>query len=107
MEFSYGEGLFIEGEKKINGTIILSEHKLFLKGSEGDLTSTYLPLEKIEKIKKIDRGIQVHVRPSLAYRYVAVIKGKNNNISELINDIVKRRQLKKQFLRNEWKEQQN
>jgi hypothetical protein len=105
MEFSYGAGEYVEGDKKIEGKIILSEHKLYLKGPQGDLAQSYIPLEKIEGLRKTTHGMEVHVRPSLAYRYVALIKGENKHLSELTKDIVERRGLKKRFLRNEWVEE--
>jgi len=42
------------------------------------------------------------VRPTLSFHYVALIDGKKTYLSELIKDLVQRRGLKKQFLRNEW-----
>ena len=104
MEFAYGNGVYTEGEKKFEGKIVLSEHKLFLKGAEGDLAQTFVPLEKIEKIKKVRRGIEVHVRPSLTYRYCAVFSGEARHINELVKDIVEQRGLKKRFLLKEWVE---
>ena len=102
MEFSYGPGIYIEEDKKINGQIILSDHKLYLKGPEGDLAQTYIPLEKIERIRHTREGLLVHVRPSLSYRFVARLTGEKKFISELTRDLVRRRGLKKQFLKNEW-----
>jgi len=104
MEFSYDTGIYIEGDKKIAGQIILSEHKLYLKNSKGELAQTYIPLEKIERICKVKGGLELNVRPSLAYRYTAYIKGKSKRMSELAEEIVKRRGLKKKFLKNEWVE---
>lgn len=105
MEFSYGKGWFVEGTKRIDGIIILSEHRLFLKGPEGDIAATYVPLEKIEKILRKNGDLQVHVRPSLAYRYVVKFSGEKKHILDLTKDIVTRRQLKKRLLKNEWYEE--
>jgi len=102
MEFSYGQGIYLEDKKRIEGQIILSEHKLFLKGTQGDLTATYIPLEKIEGIKRASNKVLIYVRPSLAYRYTAVIEGGKKQVTELANDLVQRRGLKKKFLKNEW-----
>jgi hypothetical protein len=107
MEFSYGQGTYIEGEKRIEGQIILSEHKLYLKDKSGDLAQTYIPLEKIERIRQARQGIEIHVRPTLYFRFVALIKGEKKYILELIKDIVQRRGLKKQFLKNEWVESEH
>ncbi len=102
MEFSYGQGTYIEEGKKIEGQIILSEHKLYLKAADGDLAQSYIPLEKIERLRKTRQGIEVFVRPSVSSRYVALLKGENKYLSELVRDLVQRRGLKKQFLKNEW-----
>jgi len=104
MLFSYGQGTFIEGEKRFQGQIILGEHKLYLKDASGDLAQTYVPLEKIERIRKIKSGIEVHVRPSTYFRYMALLHGEKKHLSSLVRDIVQRRGLKKQFLKNEWVE---
>ena len=102
MEFSYGQGIFIEGEKRLEGQIILGEHKLYLKDTSGDLAQSYVPLEKIERIRKTKLGVEVHVRPSTYFRYMALLKGDKRQLSELSKDIVKRRGLKKLCLKNEW-----
>jgi len=102
MEFSYGQGVYDEEGKKFEGQIILSEHKLYLKGADGDLAQTYIPLEKIERLRKMRQGVEIYVRPSISSRYVASLKGENKYLSELIRDLVQRRGLKKRFLRNEW-----
>lgn len=104
MEFSFGEGEYQEGQKHFSGKIILGEHKLYLRGEEGDLAPTYIPLEKIEWIKKKAAAMEIQVRPAMSFRYFAVIKGERQHMTELVNEIVKRRGLKKLFLRNEWKE---
>lgn len=102
VEFSYGHGKYIEGDKRIEGQIILSENKLYLKDANGDLAQTYIPLEKIERIRKSRQGVEVHVRPSIYTRYVAFLTGEKKYLSELVKDLVQRRGLKKQFLKNEW-----
>ena len=104
MEFSYGQGNYIEGEKRLQGQIILGEHKLYLRNVDGDLAQSYVPLEKIERIRKTKSGVEIHVRPSTYFRYMALLNGEKKLLSNLILDIVKRRGLKKQFLRNEWVE---
>ena len=102
MEFSYGQGIYIEDDKKLEGRIILSEHKLYLKGIDGDLAQTYIPLEKIELLRRTRKGVEVHVRPTISSRYVALFKGEKKYLSELVRDLVQRRGLKKQFLKSEW-----
>ncbi len=110
MIFSYGHGEYLEGDTRVNGKIILGEHRLYLKGPQDDLTQTYMPLEKIEKIKRVSSGfalsrvagVEVHVRPSILVRYVVLLKGERTHLSDLIKDIVTRRGLKKKFLKKEW-----
>jgi len=104
MEFSYGQGIYIEGEKKFQGQIILSKHKLYLRNADGDLARTYVPLEKIERIRKTRSGVEIHVRPSTYFRYIALLKGEKKHLSSLVHDIVQRRGLKKKFLKKEWVE---
>jgi len=107
MEFSYGQGIYIEDNKRIEGQIILSEHKLFLKDKNGDLAKTYIPLEKIERLRKTRQGIELHVRPTLYFRFTALLKGEKKLISELAKDLINKRGLKKQFLKNEWIESEH
>ncbi len=107
MLFSYGDGEYIEGTKRIKGQIILSEHKLYLRGPEGDIATTYIPLEKIEKIRKVGNNLEVHVRQSILERYVAALTGEKKHLADLIKDIVERRGLrKKNFWTQEWAERE-
>jgi len=107
MEFSFGQGRYIEGKKEIAGQIILSEHKIFIKGPEGDLAQTYIPLEKIEKISLTPQGVKIQVRPAITIRYSAIFQGERHHMKELVKDIVQRRGLKKRLLINEWIEEQH
>jgi len=105
MEITYGNGIFLEDKKKFEGTITLSEHKLFLKDSNGDLPQTYVPLEKIERVKYSGGAVDIQVRPTLYLQYVATFKGQRSQIKSLTLELVQRRGLKKKFLRNEWIEE--
>ncbi|MCA9405824.1 MAG: hypothetical protein KC684_04760 [Candidatus Omnitrophica bacterium] len=106
MEIVYGQGEYQEGSKHFSGRIVLSEHKLFLKDEQGqDLPQTYIPLEKIEKIKQKANVCEVYVRPAITVRYQAVLKGEKSFIDSLVKELVQRRRLKKQFLRREWIEE--
>ena len=106
MEFVYGQGTYTEGDKKLFGTIALGEHRIYLKGEEGGLAQTFIPLEKIEKIKKGSQCVEFYVRPSLAYRYTVYLQGKAEKLSELVKDVVGMRGLKKKFLYQEWFEEE-
>jgi len=104
MEITYGEGTYIDETKNIKGNIILSEHKLFLKGPSGDLTQTYIPLEKIERVQRLRGAATFQIRPTISFRYVATIKGEREGIAKLVAEIVQRRGLRKKFLKSEWVE---
>jgi len=102
MLVTYGQGECHQGGKSYKGQIILSEHRLYLKGSEGDLAQTYIPLEKIKKIRRTFTGLEIYVYPSLIESYVALIKGGKKNLSALLKDLTEQRGLKKRFLGYEW-----
>ncbi|MFT5169599.1 MAG: hypothetical protein ACI9F2_000187 [Lysobacterales bacterium] len=104
MEFSYGQGKYVEGQKDFIGLIVLAEHKLYLRGSEGDITQTYTPLEKIYCIKQERNSLHVFVRPSLYLKYQVVVSGESDHIKELVKDVVSRRGFKKRLLKKEWVE---
>ena len=106
MDILYGDGFYSEKQKKINGKIILGDHKLYLKGTQGDFPETYIPLEKIQRLRLILQGLQVSVRVSPTMSYQAVLMGERKNLSELTQEIVGRRNLRKQFLRPEWIEKE-
>jgi len=102
MEILYGKGEYIQGNRRFSGKILLGEYKLNFKDDRGDISATYIPLEKIERIKKTFKGLQIYVRLSAATGYCALIKPEKRNTEELISELVKRLHLKKQFLRKEW-----
>jgi len=99
---SYGEGEYIEGREIFKGKIILNPKKLYLKGPDGDIPSTFIPLDKIERVKKSRTGLEIYVRPTVVMNYTVRLKGNTRNLSELTHDLVKTCDLKKRFLRKEW-----
>lgn len=105
MVFSYGNGEYLEGGRRISGEIMLSEHKLYLKSETGDLTQTYIPLEKIKSVKLTHLGLEIAVYPSVSFQYICLIRGQRKNIRELVKDLVDRRQLKKHWFFPHWKEE--
>ena len=105
MEFAYGHGQYIENKKNFSGRIILAEHKLYMRGHEGDIPQTYIPLEKITGVSRKNNMLTVNVRPSLYFEYTAHITGEKKHVKELTDDVVQRRGLKKRFLKNEWFEE--
>lgn len=104
MEFSYGQGIFREGDRVFRGQVILGEHKLYLKNDAGELPPTFVPMEKIKQIRLTRHGAEIHARPSLTYQYQVTISGKPSHIKDLVKDIALRRGLKKKFLKSEWVE---
>ena len=102
MELSFKRGTYIEGKKNFHGEIILSEHKLFLRGPQGDWAQTYIPLEKIISIEKTHPGLKLEVTPTVTFRYTALFTGERKQMGRLLKELVIRRGLKKVFLRNRW-----
>ncbi len=103
LSFSYGYGQYEQGQMSFRGMIVLSQYKLFLRGESGDIFQTYIPLEKIYKIKRFwFHGLAVYVRPSQVTEYVVKIMGERRLERELIKDLIQRRGLTHKFLRSEW-----
>lgn len=102
MLFSFGEGEYFRGSQRFGGQIILGEHKLYLKGPQGELPLTFIPLEKIVRMRRTLAGLEFYVRASMLESYAVLIKGQRRLLSELIKELSARRGLKKQFLRAEW-----
>jgi hypothetical protein len=105
MEFSYEAGEFFIDERLFHGQVILSDHKLFLKKEGRELIDTFIPLEKIISIKKSSKGLVFLVRRSQAMQYQAIVSADRKNLNELLKDIIRRRGLKKKFLKQEWVEE--
>lgn len=102
MLVTYGQGEFRQGERVWQGRLMMSEHKLYLSGPAGDLTETYIPLEKIKRVRRAGGGMTVEVRPSLTTQYAVDVIAPKKLGKELLNDLVSRRQLRRRFLRQEW-----
>ena len=84
MLFSYGEGEYIEGIRHFKGEIVLSEHKLYLRSKNGDFAQTYIPLERIERIKSTFTGVMIFVRFSILECYKMILKGQRKLLSDLV-----------------------
>jgi len=97
----YGEGYYIEGTRRIKGRIIIDESRLYLSGVY-DYPNTYIPLEKIEKLRYVRSGLEIKVKLSAANIVRAVISLPAKDIRQLTEDLVKRLHLKKKFLKREW-----
>jgi len=99
---SFGSGDYWEGSQKYGGDVVLSGYKLYLKDGQHDLAKTFIPLEKVVRMKKKGSRIVFDVRPSLMERYTCGINLGRQAASLLIDEILDRRQLKKRLLRAEW-----
>lgn len=104
LSFSYGEGEYVRGAYHYEGQIVLSGHKLYLKNAHGEITDTFIPLEKIYKVKAgfWGRIVWFYVRPSQFMQFEAMIKGDPRQIRALIKDLVNHRQLRKKGWLREW-----
>ncbi len=103
MSFSYGYGRYEQGEMCFEGLIVLSQHRLFLRGENGDIPQTYVPLEKIYKVRRFwARGLALYVRPSQMTEYVVRITGERSLERDLVKDLIQRRGLKRKLLGREW-----
>lgn len=97
----YGKGYYSEGKKHLEGRIVVDASRLYVAG-ERDYASTYVPLEKIEKIRHIRGGLEVSVKFSAANRVKIVVSLPGRSIRQLTKDLVERLHLKKVFLKREW-----
>lgn len=94
--FSYGQASFCrDGNACHQGQVILSAHKLYLKGDKGDIPDTFIPLEKIYRIRILLGTLTVYVRPSTFMQFTAQFKGSIRHMRLLKKDLVDRRQLRK------------
>ena len=102
MNIGYGHGTYIEGDKKVEGQIILDEHKVFLRSVGSDLVQTFIPLEKIDRMRLTYEGLEMEVNLALTNRYKALIKGERDMLHEMAREIVVRRNFHKRIFKNEW-----
>ena len=97
----YGEGRYLEKGRYIKGRIIIEENRLYVSGAS-DYVNTYIPLEKIEKLKRLRGGLEVSIKFSAANIVRVIISLPRKNIHQLTEDLVMRLHLKKKFLKREW-----
>lgn len=100
--FSYGEGVYRREGQQYKGEIVLSAHKLYLKDGNGEISPTFVPLEKIYRIKFFFGKLILYVRPSNFMQFTAQLNGSVKNICALKRDLIDQRQLKKKFFGFEW-----
>jgi len=102
MDIVYGQGEFAEGPRRCSGKVIVSDHKIFLRNETGDISTTFLPLEKIRSVSLKGTTVFIRVVATVATRYEAAVKLEKQYAQDFIKDIVARRRLKKVFLKNMW-----
>ena len=98
MEF--GEGIFVYRERKFKGKILL-DTKLYICG-EKEYVETYIPLEKIERVKLRKNRIEIDVTPSIVSAYTVVIYSDKKNLKKLAHFLAEKLGLKKKILKSEW-----
>jgi len=102
MDVVYGEGQYAQGDIRCHGRIIVDAFKLYLRGPEGDLTQTFVPLEKIARLQRNRGGVTIGVRLSQANQYRVTLKMEPVYIKDLVDDLVRKLNLKKKLLRPVW-----
>ena len=102
MLITYGQGEFIESSQRFKGRIMMNDNRLYLEDGEGDIAATYIPLEKIIKVRRTMGGLDLRIRASMVREYRALIKGSFRSLNDLTRDLVNKRNLRKKFLWPEW-----
>lgn len=100
--FSYGEGVYARDGRQYKGQVVLTPHKLYLKDETGEIAPTFVPLEKIYKIKVFWGRMTIYARPSNFMHFNAQLKGSSKMIRSLMKDLVEHRQLQKKRFGLEW-----
>lgn len=98
----YGQGSYIEGQKRIDGRIIVDMNRLYVSGIEGE-AHTYIPLEKIVQIKAVRGGMEIKARLSAANVISVIISLPYAANRRLIKNLVGQLHLEKKFLRRQWR----
>lgn len=103
MDVTYGNGQCVVDGKTFHGRLILGDVKLFLRSMEGeDVPSSFIPVDRIEWLKKTSDGFIVQIRQTLSIQYHAQYIVEGPFLNDLIQELVKRCGLKKRFFKNEW-----
>jgi len=100
--FSYGQGTCLLQGRRYRGEIVLSRHKLYLRDNSGDIAKTFIPLEKVFKVRVFWGRMWVYARPSTFMQFVAVVCGRPGRIRALMRDLADHRQLQKRRFGLEW-----
>ena len=102
MQVIYGTGQYREGKQQYRGRIIMGEHRLFLKSPDGDIPATYIPMEKIIRVRRTFSGLTIDVHASAVKHYRVILQSGSAILSALTKDLVQKRHLKKKLLFPEW-----
>jgi hypothetical protein len=102
MQTAYGEGQYTQGDIRCHGRIIVDTYKLYLQGPQGELTQSFVSLDKICRLQKGRTQVTIDVRLSQANQYRVALKMEPIYIKDLIEDLVRKLNLKKKWLRPVW-----
>ncbi len=103
MEILYGDGWYMEGNRRIAGKIILGKNKLFIRGEQGDLPQTFISTEHVVSLERKKDCLSIRIQLSLVNGYQAVIKWDAGTLRELTEELAKRAGLKKRFWSSVWR----
>ena len=99
MKISYGKGLYIrlEGGRKTMyaGEVVLNNVKVYIDGKVDSFTS----LDRIEKMKKTRKGIEMENVSSSSFAYKVLLQGEG--IKRLLGDPLLRKMFKRVWI-NKW-----
>lgn len=99
---AYGDGSYAQGGKRFSGRILLAREKLCLSGPEGEIPATFVPAGKIVRLALSGGALRLEVQLSTVDGYEAELSGEPAQLAELGAELVRRRGLKKRWLRSEW-----
>lgn len=97
----YGKGYYKENHRRYAGVVCIDRSRLYIEG-EKNTAGTYVPLEKIVKVKVVAGGVEITARLAAANVLRVIISLPSRALRGLIKDIVGTLHLKKRFLRREW-----
>jgi len=98
---NYGPVKYIEGDRFIEGELILDENRLYIS-SDTVSSSTYIPLDKVIFLRKKFNGVEIQAKLSAINSLFVKILIPTNAKNRLIKSIVNKQKLTKKFLRREW-----
>jgi|GEM_PF-5063901 len=102
--FSYGRGVYRRGGHVYKGEILLGPHKLYLKDGQGEMSATFVPLEKIYKVQCFWGGVVLFVQPSTFMKFEARLTGEVRKMWALACDVGRVRCLKKKWWGWQWED---